>query len=305
MVNYAVLLDDNDAGAGRHPICLERLARQASLAPPSPGPGHGQHHSPAKPHLHLDIERLQLHAISPVAMPLRSNELRTNRYGSLLIEYDLAPLVAQSSAHTRTQGLMFLLITSIAAILLLSLARYFILRPVAALDAAMRTIGQGKLQIAAPLTGTGELFQLGQSLQHMAQALHASQAALSTSEARFHQLADATLEAIFFHEQGTILDVNNRAEQLLGRPAQQLIGADIFTLVSPEYRPLVRQRATAGVTGVWDVNFCLWMAPPSLAKSPPCSARWTGAPCARWLPAYSPAPAGRGQNPGSWPTLIP
>ncbi len=51
-------------------------------------------------------------------MPLRSNELRTNRYGSLLIEYDLAPLVAQSSAHTRTQGLMFLLITSIAAILL-------------------------------------------------------------------------------------------------------------------------------------------------------------------------------------------
>ena len=52
-------------------------------------------------------------------MPLRSNELRTNRYGSLLIEYDLAPLVAQSSAHTRAQWLMFLLITSIAAILLL------------------------------------------------------------------------------------------------------------------------------------------------------------------------------------------
>ncbi len=68
----------------------------------------------------------------------------------------------------------------------------------------------------------------------MAQALHASQAALSTSEARFHQLADATLEAIFFHEQGTILDVNSRAERLLGRPAQQLIGADIFTLVSPD-----------------------------------------------------------------------
>ena len=254
MVNYAVLLDDNDQVLAATQFAWKGLpAKQAlphqalALETVSTKPGQA--------HLHLDIEGLQLHAISPVAMPLRSNELRTNRYGSLLIEYDLAPLVAQSSAHTRAQWLMFLLITSIAAILLLSLARRFILRPVAALDAAMRTIGQGKLQIAAPLAGTGELFQLGQSLQHMAQTLHASQAALSTSEARFHQLADATLEAIFFHEQGTILDVNSRAEQLLGRPAQQLIGADIFTLVSPEYRPLIRQRATAGATGVWDVSF--------------------------------------------------
>ncbi len=36
-------------GAGRHPICLEGLACQASLAPPSPGPGDGQHRSLAKP----------------------------------------------------------------------------------------------------------------------------------------------------------------------------------------------------------------------------------------------------------------
>ena len=254
MVNYAVLLDDNDQVLAATQFAWKGLPAKQAL-PHQAQALETVSTKPGQAHLHLDIEGLQLHAISPVAMPLRSNELRTNRYGSLLIEYDLAPLVAQSSAHTRAQWLMFLLITSIAAILLLSLARRFILRPVAALDAAMRTIGQGQLQIAAPLTGTGELFQLGQSLQHMAQALHASQAALSTTEARFHQLADATLEAIFFHEQGTILDVNSRAEQLLGRPAQQLIGADIFTLVSPEYRPLIRQRATAGATGVWDVSF--------------------------------------------------
>ncbi|HRL40091.1 MAG TPA: hypothetical protein PLU86_10195, partial [Comamonas denitrificans] len=102
MVNYAVLLDDNDQVLAATQFAWKGLpAKQAlphqalALETVSTKPGQA--------HLHLDIEGLQLHAISPVAMPLRSNELRTNRYGSLLIEYDLAPLVAQSSAHTRAQ----------------------------------------------------------------------------------------------------------------------------------------------------------------------------------------------------------
>ena len=157
MVNYAVLLDDNDQVLAATQFAWKGLpAKQAlphqalALETVSTKPGQA--------HLHLDIEGLQLHAISPVAMPLRSNELRTNRYGSLLIEYDLAPLVAQSSAHTRAQWLMFLLITSIAAILLLSLARYFILRPVAALDAAMRTIGQGSYKSLPPWRAPASCF---------------------------------------------------------------------------------------------------------------------------------------------------
>ena len=96
------------------------------------------------------------------------------------------------------------------------------------------------------MAGTGALFPLGQSLQHMAQALHASQAALSTTEARFHQLADATLEAIFFHEQGTILDVNSRAEQLLGRPAADVVYRHILNVASR--RPL-QLRLVATVIG--------------------------------------------------------
>ncbi len=237
-------------------------------------------------------------------MPLRSNELRTNRYGSLLIEYDLAPLVAQSSAHTRTQGLMFLLITSIAAILLLSLARYFILRPVAALDAAMRTIGQGKSTNRCALDGHRRAVSAGPI-----PATHGPSAARQPSgtehergtvspTGRCHPGGD-----LFFHEQGTILDVNSRAEQLLGRPAQQLIGADIFTLVSPEYRPLIRQRATAGATGRVGCEFSVWwMAPPIPCEVAAMQREVDGAPCARVVARdIAPAPAGRGQNPAAGP----
>ncbi len=108
MVNYAVLLMTTDQVLAATQFAWKGLpAKQAlphqaqALDTVSTVPGQAAQ-------LHLDIERLQLHAISPVAMPLRSNELRTNRYGSLLIEYDLAPLVAQlQRTHADARAVCF------------------------------------------------------------------------------------------------------------------------------------------------------------------------------------------------------
>ncbi len=207
------------------------------------------------PRLRLDNPLLRLHAQTPVAMPLRPHEIRASHYGTLVLEYDLAPLAAQSHRRILEQLLMSIAITGVSAILLLGFGRHYILRPIATLQAAIRAIGAGHFNIPPPLAGQGEMFELGQSLQHMAQTLQASKTALAASEARFHQLADATLEAIFFHANGTILDVNTNAEKLLGRSADDLIGSNIFELVTPEYRPMIQKRAAGGIEGTWEVDF--------------------------------------------------
>jgi len=212
-------------------------------------------HQTEQAHLWLNSPMQRLHAMAPVTMASAPNAIGPRHYGTLVLEYDLSPLTEQSHQHTLEQLLIFIVITGVLVILLLVFARRYILRPVARLQKAMRQIGAGEFNIPQPLTGKGEMFELGQSLLHMAQTLQTSKAALAASEAHFHQLSDATLEAIFFHENGRILDVNTNAETLLGRSADDLIGSDIFGFVTPEYRPIVKKRATDGIQGTWDIDF--------------------------------------------------
>ena len=62
---------------------------------------------------------------------------------------------------------------------------------------------------------------------------------LRESEERFRSLSEAAFEAIFVHDGGQIVDVNQALCELGGYSWHELVGRDGFELIAPEYHELV------------------------------------------------------------------
>jgi two-component system sensor kinase FixL len=62
---------------------------------------------------------------------------------------------------------------------------------------------------------------------------------LRESEERFRSLSEAAFEAIFVHDGGRIVDVNQALCELGGYSWHELVGRDGFELIAPEYRETV------------------------------------------------------------------
>ena len=69
---------------------------------------------------------------------------------------------------------------------------------------------------------------------------------LRESEKRFQNLADNTFEGISISSQGIIIDTNRTLSDLLGYRREELIGTDIFELITPESERTVKRPTQAG-----------------------------------------------------------
>ncbi|MEW6587171.1 MAG: PAS domain S-box protein, partial [Nitrospirota bacterium] len=80
-------------------------------------------------------------------------------------------------------------------------------------------------------------------LRRLIADLEASEAALKESEAKFHQLFDASHDVIvFLGREGNIIDINRRAEELTHYTRPELLQMDEFqNLIVPEDHALMRQ----------------------------------------------------------------
>jgi len=123
--------------------------------------------------LTLDRAQLRLTAVAPVTMGLQSGEVRATRQGVLWIDYDLRPVAAETWDQLHTQAVVLAMAVLLSALGLLALARWGILRPVAALRAGMERIGAGDFTHLPRLQGSGDFHDLGQALQKMANELQA------------------------------------------------------------------------------------------------------------------------------------
>ena len=204
--------------------------------------------------LTLDRAQLRLTAVAPVTMGLQSGEVRATRQGMLWIDYDLRPVAAETWNQLRTQAVVLAMAVLLGSLGLLALARWGILRPVAALRAGMERIGAGDFTHLPRLQGSGDFHDLGQALQKMANELQARNTALAESEARFRQLSDASFEAIILHENGRITDANAAADRLMGVAPGGLVGTAMLSWVSPPFLERTIQRTTQGMEGVWEVD---------------------------------------------------
>jgi len=83
---------------------------------------------------------------------------------------------------------------------------------------------------------------------------HANDRALMDSEERFRRLAEATSEGILVHEDGKVLDLNNRLAQMLGYEPRELVGRDIFELAMPGYREAAARSDWPGLEGLLELD---------------------------------------------------
>lgn len=202
----------------------------------------------------LNVDERQVQALLPITMARRPDEIRSQRQGMLWLQYDLTPLAVQSWHNMLSQAAVFAMVSLLTIVLLLFLSQRHILRPMAALRCSMASIGAGHLDAKAQMTGNGEFKALDDTLVHMAHSLANSHTALQESEARFRQLSDASFEALFLHENGTIIDANASAERLLSVPAGSLVGKNIYDFVAPHDQEGIRKRAQRGTEGTWGID---------------------------------------------------
>jgi len=78
--------------------------------------------------------------------------------------------------------------------------------------------------------------------------------ALSDSESRYRQLANASFESIVFTREGKIVDVNDNTCRLFGCAADELIGRMAHDFVVPEDRDLERHQISAGIEQPYEVT---------------------------------------------------
>lgn len=78
--------------------------------------------------------------------------------------------------------------------------------------------------------------------------------ALKESEARLSSLSDASFEAIFFSDQGIIIDQNRTAEEMYGYTREEAIGSPSADRVIPEDRELVNRSILSGSEKPYEVT---------------------------------------------------
>jgi PAS domain S-box-containing protein len=77
---------------------------------------------------------------------------------------------------------------------------------------------------------------------------------LRESEERFRCLSEASLEAIFIHDEGRIVDVNQALCDLGGYSWHELVGREGLEIVAPEYRQRVYWSLLTGHQGAYEVE---------------------------------------------------
>jgi diguanylate cyclase len=71
---------------------------------------------------------------------------------------------------------------------------------------------------------------------------------------RLRALVDATFEGIVIHAGGTIVDLNERLAELLGRGREELLGRPVLDALAPEWADEARSRFASGGTAAWEAE---------------------------------------------------
>jgi PAS domain S-box-containing protein len=78
--------------------------------------------------------------------------------------------------------------------------------------------------------------------------------ALRESETRFRQLADASFEGLVIHEDGLMLDVNERVTDMLGYAREQLMGNAFWKYIDVKYHDLVKEKVRQWSSALYEVE---------------------------------------------------
>ncbi len=77
---------------------------------------------------------------------------------------------------------------------------------------------------------------------------------LKDSENRLQQFFAASGEAIFFHDNGVVLDVNDQLTDMLGYEREDVIGQNILQYVAPEFKELAIEHMSKGLEDAYEID---------------------------------------------------
>lgn len=92
---------------------------------------------------------------------------------------------------------------------------------------------------SSPQVSDGRLTGAVMSFIDITEQLKARKA-LQESENRFKKLAEFTFEGIIIHNNGIAIDINESVVRMLGFGREEIVGMNLFEVITPEYHQLVR-----------------------------------------------------------------
>jgi PAS domain S-box-containing protein len=166
--------------------------------------------------------------------------------GVLDVDLSLAGLDQRLAGEMkRTLAFALALFLGISTIIGLSVI-FTVTRAVRRMSREVDKLAQGEEQYVTPVPAPAELGQLSRSIADMALRVAQRTEALNR---RYRQLVSNAPDAIFLMESdGRLRLANPEAQRVLGKPADQLAGAELASLMIKQDRPVLR-RALAEALG--------------------------------------------------------
>jgi two-component system, sporulation sensor kinase E len=199
------------------------------------------------------------------------------RYGAALlcvgvavgVRHALTPVVGDSAAPFATITAAIMLIAWLAGtgpavmatiVGLMAANRYF-LEPTYAIQSNVRNVNI--VHIAAYLVVSGSAILMSaafrrslakyerelQRREEVEHDLNREQDVLRETEEKFRAVAETAGSAIFIHDGSRLLYVNPAIVELSGYSREELLSSDIWRLLHPDYRNLLKERAAARLRG--------------------------------------------------------
>ncbi len=206
----------------------------------------------------------------------------TGTFGWLLVQFDTSADAAVAFRDALGRAVVLLLIILLGSVLLLGYFRFAVTDRVDRLVATADAIAAGEDVRALRLEGGDELAELSGALQRMAERLRAGEQQLADTGREFRQLIERGGDFIVTLDfDGRIEFVSPIAEQVLGRPADQLRGLPLMGMMPPEEADrlqavLTRTNAEGGTSEPVDVRLRAGESLVTLEVVATCPPDWRG-----------------------------
>ena len=177
-------------------------------------------------------------AYQPISMAAASGQIRSTRFGILLLKYDLAQAKADILDDTLTETVRTIIIGGLTMLLLIWILHHWLIRPLEHLRQAVQRISQGDFSAPVTLTGHGELANLGAAINKMQTDLATSTRQLKTaydklraSEENLSITLSSIGDAVITTDvTGTIMQLNPVAQKLTGWTQDAACGQPLTTV---------------------------------------------------------------------------
>ena len=175
--------------------------------------------------LYSDAPENRSFVYAPVYLDVKDKKLRSHRLGVIFSSYNHKNLHLNLWQYTVNQGALAWISTLLAVALLFYIQRLAVGKPLLRLRTYAEKIGEGVLTLSNPLTGQGELFELGQILEQTSRKLSDTLSILERREQKLVVTLQSIGDALITTDKaGIITRMNSRAERLTGWSASEAIG---------------------------------------------------------------------------------